>query len=144
MEDPPFLPHLVSQTEYHALDHSLQPISRVNVGRPAQANVLAQTTFQSQPPRINTAATPVRRKPVPNSASPSTASPRTAAPKFFPTTGQVIAVGAEERHEDARPPPRPQETSIPSQRAWLQQDPFESPRLEVRNLDEYARYIYTP
>ena len=137
MEDSRFLPQPVSQTEHQRFNYSIQPVSR-----PAQVDVLPQSTFQSsQPPKINTATTPVRRKPVPNSASPSPV----VVPKFFPSSGQLVAVGNEEKHDDAKPAQRPQESFVPSQRAWLQQEYLESPRLELRNLDEYyAHYIYIP
>ena len=53
----------------------------------------------------------------------------------------MVAVGDEEG-EDARPAPRPQEPLLPSQRTWLQQHSLDSPRLELRNLDEYDLYRY--
>ena len=140
MEDPRFHSYPVSQTEYQASTFSIQPISRVQVGRPAQLDVAVQPTFQSQPPKINTAATPVRRKPVPNSASPSSA--HTIGSKFFASSGQVVAVGDEEGDYDARPAPRPQEPPRPSQRTWLQPSSLDSPRLDLRNLDEYDLYRY--
>ena len=140
MDDPRSQSHPMSQAEYQTSAYSIQPVSRVKVGRPAQVDVAPQPTFQSQPPRINTAATPVRRKPVPNSASPSPA--HGAGTKFFASSGQVIAVGDEEGEQDARPAPPRQQPPLPSQRSWLQQNSLDSSRLELRNLDEYDLYRY--
>ena len=125
---PSFAP--VSSRDFAASSSTIQTVTRLKAGKPAQIDVPSNPALQSQGTKVNTPS-PVRRKPLPTSVS----SPPLLLPRFS-TGGRVVAVGTEEFNDNRRPAQIENLGPLTSHRPpWLP-EPTTSPTLVVRDLDQ--------